>query len=92
LPIVFLLLLAQLAPVTAADLPVEPVPPAKPSAAPSQAAPPSAPANANPLSPPTNACLEWSDGCRTCQRPAGEIICSNVGIACVPKQNQCVRQ
>jgi hypothetical protein len=98
---VVLLLLALPGLATAADLPIEPAPPGKtappakaaPSATPTQSAPPSAPVNASPLSPPTDACLEWSDGCRTCQRPAGgDITCSNVGIACVPKQNQCTRQ
>jgi hypothetical protein len=94
------LLLALPGPAAAADLPLRPAPsavpatPAKPvpSTAPAQTAtPPGADAGGS-LAPPTAACLEWSDGCRTCQRPAdGEIACSNVGIACVPKPNQCTR-
>jgi hypothetical protein len=98
--ICLLLLLAWL-PAAAADLPLEPAPTAKPASptSPAKSAPPirraSPPASsaASPLTPPTDACLEWSDGCRTCQRPVGgEVTCSNVGIACVPKQNQCVRR
>ena len=43
--------------------------------------------------PPTAACLEWTDGCRVCQRaPNGEASCSNVGIACVPKAEECTRR
>ena len=61
----------------AADLPLKPARPADP-------------ATANPMTPPTAACREWSDGCRTCQRGAGgEVSCSNVGIACVPKAAAC---
>jgi hypothetical protein len=70
----------------AADLPVKPAPPSQPAAS----APPS---KASPLAAPSASCLEWSDGCRTCQRAAsGEIACSNVGIACVPKEEQCTRR
>ena len=48
------------------------------------------PAATSPMTPPTAACREWSDGCRTCQRGAGgEVSCSNVGIACVPKAAAC---
>jgi hypothetical protein len=51
---------------------------------------PAAPAATSPMTPPTATCREWSDGCRTCQRaPDGEVSCSNVGIACVPKVMQC---
>jgi hypothetical protein len=95
------LLLTLPGPAAAADLPLRPAPsaapasPAKPapSTTPAQTAtPPGANAGGS-LAPPTAACLEWSDGCRTCQRPTGgEIACSNVGIACVPKQNHCTRQ
>jgi hypothetical protein len=64
---------------TAADLPLAPAPKSEPAQAP-----------ASPLAPPTATCREWSDGCRTCQRAAaGEVSCSNVGIACVPKAAQC---
>src|ERR1043166_718878 len=35
-------------------------------------------------------CLMWTDGCRTCSRdPEGAPICSNLGIACQPKEIQC---
>jgi hypothetical protein len=61
----------------AADLPLKPEQPA-------------APAAASPMTPPTATCREWSDGCRSCQRgPGGEVSCSNVGIACVPKATAC---
>jgi hypothetical protein len=65
---------------------VKPAPASKPAAV-------AAPSNTTtPLAAPSAACLEWSDGCRTCQRAAsGEIACSNVGIACVPKEAQCTR-
>jgi hypothetical protein len=44
----------------------------------------------SPMTPPTATCREWSDGCRSCQKAAdGEISCSNIGIACVPKAMQC---
>jgi hypothetical protein len=67
----------------AADLPLKPVRPAQPAA----------PANASPLAAPSAACLEWTDGCRVCQRAAGgEASCSNVGIACVPKAEECTRR
>ena len=85
LGLIGLVVLLQLAPAIAADLPAEPANPAPTTA-------PAAPANANPLLPPNAACLEWSDGCRTCQKPAsGEAACSNIGVACVPKENRCTR-
>ena len=60
----------------AADLPLKPEQPAAPAA--------------GPMTPPTATCREWSDGCRSCQRsPGGEISCSNVGFACVPKATAC---
>jgi len=69
----------------AADLPLNPAPPARSTA-------PAKPAATSPLAAPSATCQEWSDGCRTCQRQSsGEIACSNVGIACVPKDAQCVR-
>ena len=62
----------------AADLPLKPEQPAAPAA------------STSPMTPPTATCREWSDGCRSCQRaPDGEVSCSNVGIACVPKAMQC---
>ena len=67
--------LISIAPALAADLPLEPR---------------RAPMEANPHQPPSATCREWSDGCRTCQRNAGgEVSCSNVGIACVPKAATC---
>ena len=49
-----------------------------------------APAAASPMTPPSATCREWSDGCRSCQKAAdGDVSCSNVGIACVPKAMQC---
>jgi hypothetical protein len=69
----------------AADLPAEPKPVPVPPLAP-------APAPAAILPPPDATCLEWTDGCRTCQKPAtGEIACSNVGIACVPQPARCMK-
>jgi hypothetical protein len=40
------------------------------------------------------ACTEWSDSCVTCRRnqPGGEYNCSNIGIACQPKNVQCLRR
>jgi hypothetical protein len=50
---------------------------------------PAAPASSS-MTPPTATCREWSDGCRSCRRaPDGEVSCSNIGIACVPKATQC---
>ena len=76
----FTAMLALMGQAVAADLPLKP-------------ARPPAPANASPLAAPSAACLEWTDGCRVCQRAAGgEISCSNVGIACVPKTEECTRR
>jgi hypothetical protein len=36
-------------------------------------------------------CAEWTDSCVTCQRRAGKITCSNIGIACQPQAVECVR-
>ena len=70
--------------VQAADLDVAPQP--KP-------APQAAPASGGPFAPPDATCLEWTDGCRTCQRaPAGEISCSNVGMACVQQAPRCTKR
>jgi hypothetical protein len=66
-------------PASAADLP--PAPKSEPA---------QAPAAAGPLAPPNATCREWSDGCRTCRRAEnGDVSCSNVGIACVPKEAAC---
>ncbi|MEA3028341.1 MAG: hypothetical protein QOF91_3626 [Alphaproteobacteria bacterium] len=78
-----LIVLALALPTFAADLPLKPARPARPAA----------PASATPLAAPSPACLEWTDGCRVCQRtPNGEASCSNVGIACVPKAEECTRR
>jgi len=82
-----LLALALAGPAFAADLPLKPAPrPVQPKSAPT---PPAAAKAAGP----DTACLEWTDGCRVCQRAAGgEVSCSNVGIACVPKPEECTRR
>jgi len=37
-------------------------------------------------------CLEWTDGCRVCARaPDGSYACSNIGIACLPREARCTR-
>lgn len=38
------------------------------------------------------ACAEWGDGCRVCQRGEGGIHCSLPGIACVAKEQSCLRR
>ena len=81
-----LFVLALAGPAIAADLPLKPVRPVHPTAAPAP------PAIAKPASPDAT-CLEWTDGCRVCQRAANsEVSCSNVGIACVPKAEECTRR
>jgi len=38
-------------------------------------------------------CVEWSDGCHACRRVgADEPACSNIGIACQPKEIICTRR
>ncbi len=37
------------------------------------------------------ACLEWTDGCRVCQRVTGGTACSLPGIACDPGPQRCLR-
>jgi hypothetical protein len=80
-------------PTFAADLPLAPAPKSAPAPIPAPApkpAPVQAPASSSPLAPPTATCREWSDGCRTCQRAVdGNVACSNIGIACVPKVATC---
>ena len=34
------------------------------------------------------ACMAWTDGCRNCKRDGG---CSNIGIACQPKEVTCLQ-
>jgi len=36
-------------------------------------------------------CVVWTDRCVSCQRDAGKISCSNIGIACQPQAVVCVR-
>ena len=33
-------------------------------------------------------CMAWTDGCRNCNRDGG---CSNIGIACQPKEVTCLQ-
>jgi hypothetical protein len=80
---ILMMALAWPALASAADLPPQ-------LPAPAPAAPPG---NAGGFAAPDGTCLEWTDGCRTCQRPpAGEAACSNVGIACVPQAMRCTRR
>jgi hypothetical protein len=73
--------------VPAADLAPQP-----PKSTPA-AAPPAQPASGGAFAPPEVGCLEWNDGCRTCQQPAGgEVVCSNVGLACTPQTPRCTRR
>ena len=37
-------------------------------------------------------CLEWTDGCRTCQRVGDTGVCPNIGIACQPQPISCTRR
>lgn len=81
-----LFVLALMGQAIAADLPLKPARPAHPAA-------PATPAKTTPLAAPNSTCLEWTDGCRVCQRTVGgETACSNVGIACVPKAEECTRR
>jgi hypothetical protein len=81
-----LVVLALTGPAIATDLPLKPARRVQPTAA------PASPATTKPQGPDA-ACLEWTDGCRVCQRAAGgEASCSNVGIACVPKAEECTRR
>jgi hypothetical protein len=36
-------------------------------------------------------CAVWTDRCVNCQRDAGKITCSNIGIACQPQAVECLR-
>jgi hypothetical protein len=36
-------------------------------------------------------CAVWTDRCVVCERQAGKIACSNIGIACQPQAIECVR-
>jgi hypothetical protein len=37
-------------------------------------------------------CAVWTDRCVTCEREAGRISCSNIGIACQPQAVECIRK
>ena len=37
-------------------------------------------------------CAEWTDGCIVCQRTNAGVACSMPGIACVPRDQQCLRR
>jgi hypothetical protein len=39
-------------------------------------------------------CMVWSDSCVTCLRSKtdGDYSCSNIGIACQPKEVTCIRR
>ena len=39
-------------------------------------------------------CIRWTDQCRTCNRGSGEgkFGCSNIGIACQPKEVECLER
>jgi len=36
-------------------------------------------------------CAVWTDRCVTCQRVAGAVACSNIGISCQPQALACLR-
>ena len=36
-------------------------------------------------------CTAWTDGCRACGKGPAGVVCSNVGIACLPSPPRCVR-
>jgi hypothetical protein len=52
---------------------------------------PDAPAKSPAVQAQPRGCAEWTDRCVTCQRDAGKITCSNIGIACQPQAVECVR-
>jgi hypothetical protein len=38
-------------------------------------------------------CIRWNDKCRTCNRNiSGDIVCSNIGIACQPAEVECLKR
>jgi hypothetical protein len=37
-------------------------------------------------------CAEWTDGCIVCQHTDQGPACSTPGIACVPRERQCLRR
>jgi len=34
-------------------------------------------------------CAAWTDECRICRRTGDQVACSNIGIACQPKDIRC---
>jgi hypothetical protein len=40
---------------------------------------------------PPPGCAVWTDRCVTCSHKAGQVSCSNIGIACQPRAVECVR-
>jgi hypothetical protein len=57
------------------------------------ATPPSLQSSVNGYGNQDSLCLAWNDGCVTCQRDAAAgAICSNIGIACQPKEIACTRR
>jgi len=34
-------------------------------------------------------CAAWTDDCRICRRNGDTVACSNIGIACQPKDIRC---
>jgi hypothetical protein len=38
-------------------------------------------------------CIRWTDKCRNCSRSvSGDLICSNIGIACEPAKVECLER
>jgi hypothetical protein len=66
---------------------------ASPSAdiVPDAPAKPPVPLNDPAVRPRLPGCAVWTDRCVTCQREAGKISCSNIGIACQPQAVECLR-
>ena len=36
-------------------------------------------------------CTAWTDDCRACGKNPNGVVCSNVGIACLPARPHCTR-
>ena len=37
-------------------------------------------------------CVAWTDGCITCRRSEGAIVCNNTGIGCQPQAPRCLER
>jgi hypothetical protein len=60
---------------------------------PEPAAPPSLQFSVNGYGNRDSHCLAWNDGCVTCRRDTeAGAICSNIGIACQPKEVACTQR